>query len=118
GLRDPLRVTTGFDRPNLAFAVVPCRTAADKRRRLVGALAEPGALPAIVYAGTRAAAESLAGELATALDVEAIPYHAGLGRTKRADAQRRFMDGRAPVVVATNAFGMGIDKADVRTVAH
>jgi ATP-dependent DNA helicase RecQ len=118
GLRDPLRVTTGFDRPNLAFAVVPCRTAADKRRRLVAALSEPDALPAIVYAGTRAAAESLAGELGHALDVEALPYHAGLARGERADAQRRFMAGSAELVVATNAFGMGIDKADVRTVAH
>src|SRR5439155_4608166 len=51
GLRDPLRVTTGFDRPNLSFAVVPCRTIADKRRRLVAALGEADALPAIVYAG-------------------------------------------------------------------
>jgi ATP-dependent DNA helicase RecQ len=118
GLRDPVRVTTGFDRPNLSFAVVPCRTAADKRRRLVAALGEPDALPAIVYAGTRAAAESLAGELTDSLGVEAIAYHAGLGRAERADAQRRFMRGLAPVVVATNAFGMGIDKADVRTVAH
>src|SRR5438552_286145 len=50
GLRDPVLVTTGFDRPNLAFAVIPCRTAADKRRRLAAALSEPGALPAIVYA--------------------------------------------------------------------
>jgi ATP-dependent DNA helicase RecQ len=118
GLRDPVRVTTGFDRPNLSFAVMPARNAADKRRRLLAALGAPGALPAIVYAGTRAAAEALAGELARALEVEAIPYHAGLARAERADAQRRFMDGRAPVVVATNAFGMGIDKADVRTVAH
>src|SRR5919108_4071145 len=57
GLRDPLRVTTGFERPNLSFAVVGCRTAADKRGRLTAALSQPGALPAIVYAGTRAAAE-------------------------------------------------------------
>jgi ATP-dependent DNA helicase RecQ len=118
GLRDPVRVTTGFDRPNLAFAVVPCRTAADKRARLVAALREPEALPAIVYSGTRAASERLAGELASALGVSAVPYHAGLGRAERTDAQRRFMDGRSPVVVATNAFGMGIDKADVGTVAH
>ena len=118
GLRDPVRIATGFDRPNLSFAVVPCRTAADKRRRLVAALSEPDALPAIVYAGTRAAAESLAGDLGQALGVEALAYHAGLARSERASAQRRFMDGLAPVVVATNAFGMGIDKADVRTVAH
>ena len=50
--------------------------------------------------------------------VEVLAYHAGLPRDARAEAQRRFMDGSAPVVVATNAFGMGVDKADVRTVCH
>src|SRR2546421_5043565 len=118
GLRDPVLVTTGFDRPNLAFAVVPCRTAADKRRRLVAALSEPGALPAIVYAGTRAATEAVAADLMAALQVEALAYHAGLARAERAAVQRRFMGGDAPIVVATNAFGIGVDKADVRTVAH
>jgi ATP-dependent DNA helicase RecQ len=118
GLRDPVRVTTGFDRPNLSVLVVPCASKADKRRRLLAALAEPDSLPAIVYAGTRAAAESVAADVAATLRVEALPYHAGLGREERADAQRRFMAGDAPVVVATNAFGMGVDKADVRTVVH
>jgi ATP-dependent DNA helicase RecQ len=118
GLREAERVTTGFDRPNLSFAVVPCRTATDKRRRIAAALREPGALPAIVYAGTRAGAESLAGELSAEVGVEALSYHAGLGRGERAAAQARFMAGEAPIVVATNAFGMGVDKADVRTVCH
>jgi ATP-dependent DNA helicase RecQ len=117
-LRDPVHVTTGFDRPNLSFSVIPCRTAADKRRRLAAALAEPDALPAIVYAGTRASTDSLAGELSGALGVEALAYHAGLPRDRRAAVQRRFMGGEVPIVVATNAFGMGVDKADVRTVAH
>src|SRR5256886_4595537 len=93
GLRDPVLVTTGFDRPNLAFAVIPCRTAADKRRRLVAALSEPGALPAIVYAGTRAATEAVAADLMAALQVEALAYHAGLARAERATVQRRFMGG-------------------------
>jgi ATP-dependent DNA helicase RecQ len=118
GLRDPVRVTTGFDRPNLSFAVVPCRGPADKRARLAAALGEDGARPAIVYAGTRAETEDLARDLAEALGVEVLAYHAGLGRHERADAQRRFMAGEVEVVVATNAFGMGVDKADVRTVAH
>jgi ATP-dependent DNA helicase RecQ len=117
-LRDPVKVTTGFDRPNLSFAVVPCRTAADKHRRLVAALTEPDALPAIVYAGTRAGCESMARDLEVALGEEVIAYHAGLGRDQRAAAQRRFMADEARVVVATNAFGMGVDKANVRTVAH
>jgi ATP-dependent DNA helicase RecQ len=118
GLRDPVRVTTGFDRPNLSFAVVPCRGVADKRARLAAALAQDGARPAIVYAGTRAETEDLAGTLESALGVEVLAYHAGLGRQERAEAQRRFMGGEVEVVVATNAFGMGVDKADVRTVAH
>ena len=64
GLRDPERVTTGFDRPNLSFAVVRCRTGADERRRLTAALADPAARPAIVYAGTRALTEELRGRAA------------------------------------------------------
>src|SRR3954449_3055358 len=118
GLRDAVRVTTGFDRPNLSFAVVRCRGPADKRARLAAALAEPEARPAIVYAGTRADTERVAGDLSHALGVETIAYHAGLPREARAAAQRRFMAGDDEVVVATNAFGMGVDKADVRTVAH
>ncbi|MBX5440554.1 MAG: RecQ family ATP-dependent DNA helicase [Solirubrobacteraceae bacterium] len=117
-LRDPVQVSTGFDRPNLTFAVVPCRTAADKERRIAAALEDPAARPAIVYAGTRSATEVLADRLARELDTEVLAYHAGMGREARATAQRRFMDGEVDVVVATNAFGMGVDKADVRTVCH
>ena len=117
-LRDPVLVTTGFDRPNLSFAVVPCANAADKRRRLAAALSEPDALPAIVYAGTRGASEELANELRGSLGEEAVAYHAGLDRGVRAATQERFMSGTVRVIVATNAFGMGIDKADVRTVCH
>jgi ATP-dependent DNA helicase RecQ len=118
GLRDPVRVATGFDRPNLSFAVVRCANKQAAHRGIAAALAEPGALPGIVYAGTRADCERLATRLTHELGVEAIAYHAGLHRDARADAQRRFMAGEAPVVVATNAFGMGVDKADVRTVCH
>ena len=118
GLRDPVRVATGFDRPNLSFAVVPCATKEAVHRGIAAVLREPEALPAIVYAGTRAESDRLARRLGAELGVEAIAYHAGLPRDERADAQRRFMAGEAPVVVATNAFGMGVDKADVRTVCH
>ena len=121
-LRDPVRVTTGFDRPNLSFAVVRCGTAVDKRRRLAAALSDSDpahpALPAIVYAGTRRASEDVAGFLRRALGEEVLAYHAGLDRGVRAATQERFMSGEARVIVATNAFGMGIDKADVRTVCH
>ncbi|HVS29739.1 MAG TPA: RecQ family ATP-dependent DNA helicase [Solirubrobacteraceae bacterium] len=118
GLRDPLRVTTGFDRPNLSFAVAPCRGRAEKHSRIAATLAQPDALPAIVYAGTRAGCERLATTLQGELGEHVDPYHAGLGRAERAEAQRRFMEGETRVVVATNAFGMGVDKADVRTVCH
>jgi ATP-dependent DNA helicase RecQ len=118
GLRDPVRVTTGFDRPNLSFAVVPCATAAAKHRGIAAALARSDDRPAIVYAGTRAGTAKLADRLARDLGVEVLAYHAGLSRDARAAAQRRFMTGEVDVVVATNAFGMGVDKADVRTVVH
>ncbi len=117
-LNEPVRVSTGFDRPNLSFCVVPCGAAADKHRRIAAALADPEARPAIVYAGTRKVADGLARTLTTALGIEVPAYHAGLARDERAEAQRRFMAGEVEVVVATNAFGMGVDKADVRTVAH
>jgi len=117
-LRDPLLLRTGFDRPNLVFEVMACGGALDKRRRLATALSAPDALPAIVYAGTRSASEQLASALAVALRCEVLPYHAGLDRTARGSVQERFMSGQVPVIVATNAFGMGIDKADVRTVCH
>jgi ATP-dependent DNA helicase RecQ len=117
-LRDPVSVRTGFDRPNLSFAVIPCGGSLDKRRRLAAALSGPDALPAIVYAGTRKASEQVASALGIALGFDVLPYHAGLDRSRRASVQERFMSGQAPVIVATNAFGMGIDKSDVRTVAH
>ncbi|MGH2743725.1 MAG: RecQ family ATP-dependent DNA helicase [Thermoleophilaceae bacterium] len=117
GLSDPLRVATGFDRPNIAFAVV--RPAPGQKRALLAeALKEPDALPAIVYAGTRAGSEELAGELAAALGVEAAAYHAGLDRERRATVQRRFLADELQVICATNAFGMGVDKPNVRTVVH
>ncbi|MBA3421795.1 MAG: ATP-dependent DNA helicase RecQ [Thermoleophilaceae bacterium] len=116
-LRDPARITTGFDRPNLSFAVA--RPAGhEKARLLTAALSEEGALPAIVYAGTRAGSEELAQELSGALGQEVLAYHAGLERERRATVQRRFLADEVPVVVATNAFGMGVDKPNVRTVVH
>jgi ATP-dependent DNA helicase RecQ len=117
-LRDPVRVATGFDRPNLSFSVAPCETPMVKGRRLSQALAEPDALPAIVYTGTRDNSDLLADGLARKLGQEVVSYHAGLDRGARARAQERFMAGDVAVIVATNAFGMGIDKADVRTVCH
>ena len=117
GLREPLRVATGFDRPNVSFAVA--RPAPHEKLPLVTeALRAPDALPAIVYAGTRAGAEEMAGVLTRELGEEAAAYHAGLDRDLRASVQRRFLADEARVIVATNAFGMGVDKPNVRTVVH
>ena len=118
GLRDPVRITTGFDRPNLSYDVVPVQSARAKREATLSLLREPRALPAIVYAGTRRKTDETAARLARELGCHVPAYHAGLEREQRARTQRAFMTGEAPVVVATNAFGMGVDKADVRTVVH
>ena len=117
GLREPLRVATGFDRPNLEFAVA--RPAPHEKRPLIAeALGDPEARPAIVYAGTRAGAEELAKALAREAGVTTAAYHAGLPREQRAQVQRAFLADDIDVIVATNAFGMGVDKPNVRTVVH
>ena len=118
GLHDPVRITTGFDRPNLSYDVVPVGSARAKRAATLALLSEPEALPAIVYAGTRKKTDETAAWLKGELGHPVPSYHAGMERAPRAEAQRAFMSGEAPVVVATNAFGMGVDKADVRTVVH
>ena len=118
GLLDPVRVTTGFDRPNLSYLVVRATNDADRQQRIAAVLADPAARPAIVYAGTRARTEELARTLGRTLGVATAAYHAGLDREARAAAQRALMDDEVEIVVATNAFGMGIDKPDIRTVCH
>jgi len=118
GLRDAVRVTTGFDRPNLSYMVIRAGNDVDRRRRITAVLADPAARPAIVYAGTRARTAELAEALARSLGVGVAAYHAGLDRERREQAQRAFMADEVEIVVATNAFGMGIDKPDVRTVCH
>src|SRR4051812_40988864 len=107
GLQEPAVVTTGFDRPNLSFAVVPCATTADKHARIAAALGEDGARPAIVYAGTRKACDALAQRLEAELGIEVLSYHAGLGRAERTSVQRRLMSGVAAGVGASQPVRRG-----------
>ncbi|NYF89665.1 RecQ family ATP-dependent DNA helicase [Tunturiibacter empetritectus] len=112
-LTQPDRFIHGFRRHNLAIEVVEL----SKPRRnefTANLLKEKSNRPAIVYAPSRKAAE----ELASSLGGSAAAYHAGLDPATRERVQRHFLSGNLEVVVATIAFGMGIDKADVRTVVH
>ena len=104
----------GFDRENLILEVVQVGTPTEKEE-LLADLVAPG--PALVYAATRKHVEKAAAALRRA-GVRAGLYHAGLSAEERTRVQEDFMEGRLPVVVATNAFGMGIDKRDIRAIVH
>jgi RecQ family ATP-dependent DNA helicase len=120
GMREPLQVRSGFDRPNLSFDVVPLEGKGSVARRqalLEAGLADPANRPAIVYCGTRKDTDEVAQTLRQA-GQPALAYHAGMEAEQRSEVQRRFMAGEVEVIVATNAFGMGVDKADVRSVWH
>ena len=117
GLRDPFVFVAPFDRPNLSLEVVPCEPD-DKLRRLVEILGADGAGGSqIVYVGRRRDAEEVAEDLERS-GLGAVAYHAGMPAVERQRAQEDWLSGRRPIVVATVAFGMGIDKPDVRTVVH
>jgi ATP-dependent DNA helicase RecQ len=120
GLEDPVIVRGGFDRPNLSFDVIPLAGKGSierKRQLLVSGLALEENRPAIVYCGTRKDTNEVT-ELLVEAGVAARSYHAGLHSLDRQEAQNAFMAGRIDTIVATNAFGMGVDKADVRSVWH
>ncbi len=110
-------VLTSFDRPNLRFQVAPIASARERLSWLVAYARERSGQSGIVYARTRRSVEETAETLNHA-GVPAQGYHAGMGGAARATIQRRFTTGRAPLIVATNAFGLGIDKPDVRYVVH
>jgi RecQ family ATP-dependent DNA helicase len=121
GMEDPLQVRSGFDRPNLSFDVVALEGKGSKARRqalLEAGLGDPANRPAIVYCGTRRDTDEVAATLREAQLGGALAYHAGMEAEERTSVQGRFMSGETEVIVATNAFGMGVDKADVRSVWH
>ena len=112
-LRDPAVLVRGFDRPNLTWSVHhvqdPVRQALDVFQAVPGS--------GLVYAGTRRATEAVARRLSRE-GVGAEPFHAGLEPADKLATQRRWLDGGTRVIAATSAFGMGIDKPDVRAVVH
>ena len=114
GLRSPLSILTGFDRPNLRFEVLrPASKTATIRKLLYDREGKSG----IIYCQTRAAVESLCESLRSS-GISATRYHAGLSEEERLKNQEDFVYDRRDVMVATNAFGMGIDKSDVSFVIH
>jgi ATP-dependent DNA helicase RecQ len=115
-LRSPETIITGFDRTNLRYHVVRTRTDDDKDVALVRILREHDGL-AVVYAATRRAVERIA-QVLEAARIHAVAYHAGLDDAHRHDVQEAFMSEQVRAIVATNAFGMGIDKPNVRLVVH
>jgi ATP-dependent DNA helicase RecQ len=103
----------GFKRPNLSFKVIECANAEAKNSALHKLLKVPA--PTIIYASTRKAVGQITADMAK---FGCIAYHAGMTDDNRTAAQDHFMNDPAPILVATNAFGMGIDRADVRRVIH
>ena len=113
-LNDCRRFVSGFDRPNLTYRVQAGAGAGDA---LLGLLEERSGQSAIVYCFSRKDTEDLAARL-TGHGLPAVAYHAGLDANTRRLTQERFIDGEVPIVAATIAFGMGIDKPDIRLVVH
>lgn len=118
GLNDPEIVVTGFDRPNLSYQCRRVEKVNDKPARLVKLLQdEPGSV--IVYCATRKAVDQLVPTLTGAFPNRVIvPYHAGMDSADRSSNQEHFMQASGAVAIATNAFGMGINKPDIRLVVH
>ncbi len=114
GIPEDGLVLAGFDRPNIRYAITP----RDNPVRQIAGIMQDRPGPGIVYAPTRRKVEDIAEKLASATGRPVLPYHAGLPAEERADNQARFVASEDMVIVATIAFGMGIDKPDVRFVAH
>ncbi|MGH9341776.1 MAG: RecQ family ATP-dependent DNA helicase [Acidobacteriota bacterium] len=116
GLAEPAVVVAGFDRPNLYLEIAPVQGDSGKMSAIFKIIRQtPG--PGIIYAGSRKNVEKVSQDLQEN-GIASAAYHAGLSIAERTRVQEEFMGGKAPVIVATNAFGMGIDKPDIRYVIH
>jgi ATP-dependent DNA helicase RecQ len=120
GMREPAVVVADFDRPNIRLAVRRAHLHVAEEQAIVDRVVEvvlEGETPALVYAMSHARCEDIAERLRL-VSFRASPYHAGMHAADRSKVQDAFFQGRLDVVAATSAFGMGIDKPDVRTVIH
>lgn len=114
-LREPFESISGFERPNLSFTITPVEKVAQKYGRLKKVLAENKT--GIVYCATRKKVEEVA-ETIHSWGLSCIAYHGGMSDKEREETQNAFISRKADIAVATNAFGMGIDRSDVRFVVH
>ncbi|MFA5318678.1 MAG: RecQ family ATP-dependent DNA helicase, partial [Patescibacteria group bacterium] len=114
-LQNPEVIVTGFNRPNLKFGVIRASDS-EKHSQILNIVQQIDG-PGIIYAGTRQKVEDILNSL-TANGVSAIGYHAGMGPEDRKSIQNEFMSGNVRVIIATNAFGLGINKPDIRFVIH
>lgn len=115
GLRSPFEQVSGFSRPNLSLAITPVEKAVQKDDRMKAVIAAHQT--GIIYCATRKKVEAVSETLAS-WGIKCIAYHGGMSDEERAKAQEGFIQRKADVAVATNAFGMGIDRPDVRFVIH
>ncbi|NEP18251.1 MAG: ATP-dependent DNA helicase RecQ [Leptolyngbya sp. SIO4C1] len=115
-MREPAEIVSGFDRPNISLSVESFQAESTKLQALLQAVAD-APKPGIVYVATRKATEEIA-EALVAQQISAAAYHAGLSAKERDRVQTQFMADDIDVIVATTAFGMGIDKPNVRFVYH
>ena len=115
GMQEPAEFVAGFARKNLSFRVRQARSESDKIDALQALIQQHGT--GIIYCATRKSVDSVANKIEH-LSPSIIRYHGGLSDSARTTAQEFFISGKANIVVATNAFGMGIDRADIRFVCH
>ncbi|HVF49683.1 MAG TPA: RecQ family ATP-dependent DNA helicase [Pyrinomonadaceae bacterium] len=116
-LRDPRAFVSGFDRPNLSLNIVHTQNEREKIKHIKSLAARYEGGSGIIYTSTRKSVEQVTSRLLEA-GLSVVAYHAGMEDNERVRAQDDFMSGRKQMIVATNAFGMGIDKSDIRFVAH